>query len=90
MPSIVDFKVADNLQFAYKPLVTRLIRDMQARRSQGWIVADGLDVLVEQGIAQFELFTNRPAPSHIMRHTVREQYFIAQNAQRDDESADTD
>jgi hypothetical protein len=62
---------------------------MQSRRSQGWIVADGLDVLVEQGIAQFEILTNRPAPSHIMRRTVREQYFIAQNAHRDHESADT-
>lgn len=62
---------------------------MQSRQSQGWIVGDGLDVLVEQGIAQFEILTNRPAPSHIMRRTVREQYFVAQSAHRDRESTET-
>lgn len=59
---------------------------MQSRRSQGWIIADGLDVLVEQGIAQFEILMKRPAPSHIMRRTVREQYFIAQHAHANHES----
>ncbi|OKL57516.1 Quinate repressor protein [Talaromyces atroroseus] len=68
------------VEFAYKPLVTRLIKYMQSRRLQGWIIADGLDVLVEQGIAQFEILTKRPAPSHVMRRTVREQYSIAQHA----------
>lgn len=47
---------------------------MRRRSSQGWIVVDGLDVLVEEGIAQFEVLTNRPAPTHIIRRTVREQY----------------
>lgn len=59
---------------------------MQSRRLQGWIIADGLDVLVEQGIAQFEILTKRPAPSHVMRRTVREQYFIAQHAHAGQES----
>jgi shikimate 5-dehydrogenase len=61
---------------------------MQSRRLQGWIIADGLDVLIEQGIAQFEILTKRPAPSHVMRRTVREQYFIAQHAHASHESVE--
>lgn len=47
---------------------------MIQRSSRGWIVVDGLDVLVEQGIAQFEILTGRPAPVHVMKRAVREQY----------------
>lgn len=42
--------------------------------SRGWIVVDGLEVLVEQGVAQFEIFTGRPAPIHVMRDAVRKIY----------------
>lgn len=53
---------------------------MRQRSSQGWIVVDGLDVLVEEGIAQFEVLTNRPAPTHVIRRAVREQYAIIVDA----------
>jgi shikimate 5-dehydrogenase len=53
---------------------------MRQRSSQGWIVVDGLDVLVEEGIAQFEVLTKRPAPSHFIRRAVREQYAITVDA----------
>lgn len=41
--------------------------------AKGWVVVDGLKVLVEQGIAQYELFSRRPAPVHIMRQAVQEE-----------------
>lgn len=41
--------------------------------AKGWVVVGGLKVLVEQGIAQYELFSRRPAPVHIMRRAVQEE-----------------
>ncbi|KAK5065348.1 hypothetical protein LTR84_001186 [Exophiala bonariae] len=62
------------VEVAYRPLETILIKQMQARSASGWIIVDGLDVLVEQGIAQYEIFTGRPAPVHVMRRAVRNHY----------------
>jgi shikimate 5-dehydrogenase len=42
------------------------------RASKGWVVVDGLMVLIEQGIVQYEIFTKRPAPIHVMRGAIRE------------------
>jgi len=42
-----------------------------AAREAGAIVLDGLDVLVAQGAASFELWTGRPAPFDVMRAAVR-------------------
>lgn len=61
-------------QSTYRPLVTLFIEQMSRKSSQGWLVVDGLDVLVDQGVAQFEIFTKRPAPVHIMRDAVRKRY----------------
>jgi len=43
------------------------------RASKGWVVVSGLLVLIEQGIAQYEIFTKRPAPVHVMRRVIQEQ-----------------
>ncbi|KAE8414814.1 hypothetical protein BDV36DRAFT_285863 [Aspergillus pseudocaelatus] len=60
------------VEVAYDPLETRLIKSMRQHVSRGWIIVDGLSVLVEQGIAQYELFTTRPAPVHVMRHAIQQ------------------
>jgi len=65
---------------AYKPLVTRLMNQMHSRVTAGWVVVDGLDVLVEQGISQFEILTGRPAPVHVMRRAIRQQYELVNSA----------
>jgi shikimate dehydrogenase len=43
----------------------------QAARAAGATVLDGLDVLVAQGAAAFELWTGVPAPLEVMRAAVR-------------------
>ncbi len=43
----------------------------RAARAAGATVVDGLDVLVAQGAAAFELWTGLPAPVDVMRRAVR-------------------
>jgi shikimate 5-dehydrogenase len=50
-----------------------LLEQMLEHTSTGWVVVDGLNLLVEQGIAQYELFTKRPAPVHVMRKVIQEE-----------------
>jgi len=51
------------MDIVYKPLETRLLREAKARGCQ---VVDGLQMLIHQGAAQFELWTGRPAPREVM------------------------
>jgi shikimate 5-dehydrogenase len=48
------------------------IRELRTRTAQAWVIVDFLDVLAEQGIAQFELMTGRRAPRRTMRQAVIE------------------
>ncbi|KAF9894999.1 hypothetical protein FE257_004623 [Aspergillus nanangensis] len=43
------------------------MKQMQLKSQQEWVFVDGLQVLVAQGIAQFELFSQHPAPVHAMK-----------------------
>ncbi|CAH0020778.1 unnamed protein product [Clonostachys rhizophaga] len=58
------------IELAYNPRETPLLSQVRTLRKKGWIAVEGLEVLPEQGIAQFELFTGRTAPQHLMREIV--------------------
>ncbi|PYI00864.1 hypothetical protein BO78DRAFT_437176 [Aspergillus sclerotiicarbonarius CBS 121057] len=51
---------------------TPLRQAMRKRQTQGWVVVDGLSVLLEQNIVQYELLTKRPAPVHVMRRVLQQ------------------
>lgn len=51
------------MDLVYRPLETRLLQEARAR---GCEVIDGLQMLIHQGAAQFELWTGRSAPVAVM------------------------
>lgn len=57
------------MDLVYRPLETRLL---QEARERGCEVIDGLQMLIHQGAAQFELWTGRPAPVDIMSRAAYE------------------
>ncbi|RFU33657.1 hypothetical protein B7463_g2709, partial [Scytalidium lignicola] len=60
-------------ELAYKPLDTLLLKQTRRIRDQtkqAWVIVNGLEVLPEQAIAQFELMTGRKAPKGRMRAEV--------------------
>ncbi|MBM4295355.1 MAG: shikimate dehydrogenase [Deltaproteobacteria bacterium] len=57
------------MDIVYRPLETRLLREAKARGCQ---TIDGLQMLIYQGAAQFELWTGRPAPLETMTRAAYE------------------
>ncbi|KAF7918671.1 hypothetical protein BELL_0001g00690 [Botrytis elliptica] len=66
------------VELSYKPpLTTPLLSQIRQFRSEtktAWVVVDGLEVLPEQAIAQFELMTGVKAPKRRMRMEVYSNY----------------
>ena len=56
-------RFATVMDIVYQPLQTRLLREAE-NRGAGTI--DGLQMLIHQATAQFELFTGQPAPAEVM------------------------
>jgi shikimate dehydrogenase len=57
------------MDIVYRPLATRLLREAQAR---GCATIDGLQMLLHQATAQFELWTGRTAPLDVMSRAASE------------------
>lgn len=64
---VADYRVV--MDIVYAPLQTKLLRDGAA---QGCTCINGLEMLLYQGVAQFELWTGREAPVAIMRRALIE------------------
>ncbi|CAO3594522.1 unnamed protein product [Absidia cylindrospora] len=56
---------------AYKPRRTKLL--LQAER-KGWSCVEGIEVLISQGIAQFEIWTGKHAPANKIEQEVLKKY----------------
>jgi shikimate dehydrogenase len=59
------------MDIVYNPLETRLLREA---KHAGCKTIPGLEMFLNQAVAQFELWTNQPAPVDVMR-TVLESHF---------------
>ncbi|KAJ5366860.1 hypothetical protein N7541_000801 [Penicillium brevicompactum] len=54
-------------KLAYTWVDTPFLRQIGSLNREDWVSVNGLQVLPEQGFAQFELFTGRKAPQNLMR-----------------------
>jgi shikimate dehydrogenase len=54
----------------YSPINTRLLKDA---KKQDCVTIHGLDMLLYQGVAQFEIWTGEKAPVEVMEKAVKNQ-----------------
>jgi pentafunctional AROM polypeptide len=75
-PSLYEYKdgPAVVVDMAYKPPETPLLTLAKAA-SSNWATVSGIEVLLEQGFVQFELWTGRRCPRPEVARRVRERYY---------------
>ncbi len=56
------------MDIVYAPMKTRLLQDAEAK---GCTIINGLEMLLYQGAAQFELWTGKAAPVTVMREALK-------------------
>lgn len=59
------------IEMAYKPPITGM--EKAAMKHQGWRILKGVDVLKEQGYAQFSIWTGKEAPKEVMSRAMEEE-----------------
>ncbi len=75
-------------QLAYNSLDTPLVRQLRHYREETnmpWVLVDGLEVVAEQGFAQWELMTGRKAPRRLMMTEVLRNY-MGENGRLDEKT----
>jgi len=55
------------MDIVYNPIETKLAKDA---KSMGAKVISGVEMLIYQGAASFEIWTNHPAPIKVMKQAV--------------------
>lgn len=59
---------------AYQRRITKLIMLADAKKDDGWVCVEGIELLLEQGYEQCKIFTGRGAPKKVVRAKVLEMY----------------
>lgn len=62
------------LETGYDPLTTPILETAREFSSKGWTAVNGLNWLLAQAIAQFEMFTGKQAPVLLMKEVVSNIY----------------
>ncbi|CAG9990363.1 unnamed protein product [Clonostachys byssicola] len=65
------------LELTYNPPDTSLLRQVRKYAHRGWIFVHGLEILAEQGMSQWEVFTGRRAPKNHMRQKMCQAFALA-------------
>ncbi|KAK4687224.1 pentafunctional AROM polypeptide, partial [Tremellales sp. Uapishka_1] len=71
-PSIMGGTIGVAIDLAYKPHQTALLG---LAEKSGWKTVSGVEILILQGLKQFELWTGKKAPEAAIRKAVLERYF---------------
>jgi len=81
LPSSVSFVLDSSLsKLSPAPLVLdcnylpRQTELMKQANSFGWKAIGGIELLIAQGLAQFQLWTGRTSPHNLMEKIVREEF----------------